>query len=306
MKNKNSNQNKVIPIIIKRIVGNKHEHSHNGAWKVAYADFVTAMMAFFLLLWLLNSVPSSKLKGIAQYFEPTIGILGKSGSNSDNNSRKSNEKDEVDSEGVNVKGIVYGVPQTGSTTNSDMNDNAEEKEQVENERFSIFEKELNKAIQNDSTLKQFKDSISLTQTAEGLVIKITDADKKPMFQAGSDNLEAYAKVILKKVAELIKYSPNFIAIGGYTDKSNDSSSEDYSNWELSADRANATRRFLVSSGIAPEKIARITGFADTDPLVPSNPYDYKNRRISIMLLRNSAMPSYKVSITPDLMLNTKN
>ncbi|WP_339052432.1 flagellar motor protein MotB [Candidatus Lariskella endosymbiont of Epinotia ramella] len=283
-------------IVIKKIKRNVSHGRHGGAWKVAYADFVTAMMAFFLLLWLLNSTPSSKLQGIAQFFEPTIGIVGRSGY-MDGSSQKSNET-EVDSEGSTVKGIVYGVKKAGEVISSEQgrqNITIEE----ENEKFTTIENELKREIEKDPQLSQYRGNVLFEQTPEGLIIKIADNDGKPMFERSNAQMTPQALVILNKIAKLIKYVPNFIAIGGYTEKNPENLFADYSNWELSADRANLARRELVKDGISPDRIAKVTAFADTNPEIPSDPSASPNRRVSIMLLRNSVMPSYKVSTPSD-------
>ena len=279
------------PIIIKKITISGHGH-HGGAWKVAYADFVTAMMAFFLLLWLLNSVPTEKLKGVAAYFEPTVGLSGNKGigfqggkaQNEDGESQY--DKSKGVKYGVMSKGNIVSIPQSGSEVSS---------EEIENERFSLMEGEMKKILVSDTKLADLKDSVDFEITPEGLIIKIMDQNKYPMFKVGSPDLEIYTKNVLTKIVSLIKYSPNFISISGYTDSDVPGLAKDYSNWELSADRANATRRFLVSEGVPYEQISRVVGKADTEPLDAGNPNSPKNRRIAIVLLRNSVLPFNKIS-----------
>ena len=285
------------PIIIKRISAGGHGH-HGGAWKVAYADFVTAMMAFFLLMWLLNAVPAETLSGIAQYFEPTVGIGGQKGigfyggQSQSNSGRNAYDKQHGVKFGVIRSGEVLANPQQGDEVSI---------EEMENERFSLIEGELNKVIINDSELRAFQESISFEQTPEGLKIKIMDQDKYPMFKPGSAELQSYAKNIIAKIAKLIRYSPNYISISGHTDKaSNNLGDLSYTNWELSADRANAARRHLIESSISREQIARIVSKADTELLDRDNPYSPRNRRITIILLRNSIMPFHKVSAPKEL------
>jgi chemotaxis protein MotB len=288
---------KKAPIIIKKINAAHHGH-HGGAWKVAYADFVTAMMAFFLLLWLLNSTPSDKLSGIAQYFEPTIGISGQKGIGFEGG--KSQNKDGIstyDKEqgvkyGVMKKGEIIAAPQKGDTVSN---------EEMENERFTLVEGELKKVIMSDAELAQFQDAISFDVTPEGLQIKITDQDKYPMFQAGSANLNSYTKNVITKIVGLIKYSPNFLQISGHTDSDTTGMNSDYGNWELSADRANSARRFMIDQGVPQDQIARVVGRADAEPLDQDNPNSPRNRRITITLLRNSIMPFNKVSAPKELL-----
>lgn len=291
---KSSNGNQTI--IIKKINAGHHGH-HGGAWKVAYADFVTAMMAFFLLLWLLSSVSSEKLSGIAQYFEPTVGIAGQKGIGFEGGQSKSEE-------GTNSferqAGIEYGVTQKGDIISNPERGTEVKLEEIENQKFAIVEGELKKAIVSDSQLSQFQDSIAFEITPEGLQIRITDQDKFPMFKENSAELETYTKNILIKIVSLIKYSPNHISIAGHTDADQTSMPKNYTNWELSADRANSTRRFIVEQGISPDQIARVIGRADTDPIDPANPNSSRNRRVTITLLRNSIMPFNKVALPGDL------
>lgn len=279
------------PIIIKKISGEHHGH-HGGAWKVAYADFVTAMMAFFLLLWLLNSIPADKLQGIAQYFEPTVGIAGSKGigfqggkAQNKDGARQYDQQQGV-KYGVLSVGQIIAVPKQGTEITT---------EESENERFNLMEGELKKAVLADKALESLQDSIQFEITPEGLQIKIEDQDKYPMFKPESSELETYAKNVISKISALIKYSPNFISIAGHTDSDNSHLPRNYTNWELSADRANATRKFMIESGIDKDKIARVVAKADTEPIDEANPNSARNRRVTITLLRNSIKPTSKMA-----------
>jgi chemotaxis protein MotB len=284
------------PIIIKKINAGHHGH-HGGAWKVAYADFVTAMMAFFLLMWLLNSVPSEKLQGIAQYFEPTIGLSGQKGIGFEGGKTPSVDGARTDDK---VGGIKYGVTAAGQIIDVKKTGTEISIEEKENENFALVEGELKKIMASDNKLQYMQENVTFLLTPEGLTIRITDQDKFPMFEAGSAELTEHSKNIVFKIAKLVRFSPNFLAISGNTDKSVSSEHQGYSNWELSADRANSARRYLIESGIPPEQIARVVGRADTDPIDMNNPYSPKNRRIEITLLRNSIMPYTKVSAPTEL------
>ncbi|MCE2992859.1 MAG: flagellar motor protein MotB [Alphaproteobacteria bacterium] len=284
-------KNEKAPIIIKKINAAHHGH-HGGAWKVAYADFVTAMMAFFLLLWLLNSVPVEKLEGIAQYFEPTVGVAGSKGIGFQGG-KKDNQSGIISD--VKQQGVKYGVNSVGAVISNPEVGTEVSIEEAENANFTIMEGELKKSITADKELAAFQDSIAFDVTPEGLQIKLIDQEKYPLFKPGKAELETYSKNIMMKIATLIKYSPNFISISGHTDADTAYLSEIYTNWELSTDRANAARKFLVSSGIDSDRIARIVGRADTDPIDPANPNAARNRRVSITLLRNSIMPFSKIS-----------
>jgi chemotaxis protein MotB len=288
---------KKAPIIIKKINAAHHGH-HGGAWKVAYADFVTAMMAFFLLLWLLNSTPSDKLSGIAQYFEPTVGLSGQKGIGFEGG--KSQNKDGISSYDKE-QGVKYGVMKKGEIISAPQKGDTVSNEEMENERFTLVEGELKKVIMSDADLAQFQDAISFDVTPEGLQIKITDQDKYPMFQAGSATLNSYTKNVITKIVGLIKYSPNFLQIAGHTDSDTTGMKTDYGNWELSADRANSARRFMIDQGVPQDQIARVVGRADAEPLDQDNPNSPRNRRITITLLRNSIMPFNKVSAPKELL-----
>lgn len=285
------------PIIIKKISGGGHGH-HGGAWKVAYADFVTAMMAFFLLMWLLNATPSDKLRGIAQYFEPTVGIGGQKGIGFQGGKSRTKEGTSAHD---NMQGVKYGVMRKGSIIATPQKGTEVSIEEMENEQFAMVEGELKKVIMSDQNLSQFQDSIMFDITPEGLEIKITDQDKYPMFEAGSSELSIYTKNILRKITGLIKYSPNFLSISGHTDSNLKTLDRSYSNWELSSDRANATRRFMTSEGIPGEQFARIVGKADTSPLDKNNTNSVKNRRVTITLLRNSIAPYNKIAAPKELL-----
>lgn len=282
-------------IIKKNIVMSKYSH-HGGAWKVAYADFVTAMMAFFLLLWLLNSTPSQKLKGIAQYFEPTIGLINRKSLDKDSSASRSEE--EAPSDGNSVSGVVYGVKRTGQIVSIQQQKIDQMDIEAENKTFISIQYNIEKQIQSDAVLSKLKNQITLEQTPDGLLIQVHDTDNKEMFEPGSANLSQDAKLILDKIVKLIQYSPNFISIGGYTDRISTVGS--YTAWELSADRANAARRYITNRGIASDRIAKVVAYADSSPLNENNPYSPKNRRVSIMIMRNSVMPFYKVSAPKDL------
>ena len=280
-------------IVIRKVKKINPPEFHGGSWKLAYADFVTALMAFFLLLWLLNTVPSDKLKNVAEYFEPTLGILVKSGVRMTEDKEKT-ESDESKN-GQKVSGIQYGVKQTGKIIDIEKQGVKVNTQELDNKTFITLKKELEHFVEKSGDLSKFKKEVSFYEDPQGLVIQVTDEDKNPLFAPGSSTLTPYAKNILLKISKLIKLSPNFIKITGHTDKTNYNSLLNYTNWELSADRANAARRFMISQGISPERFAEIVAMADTDPIDQNNPYSPKNRRIAITLLRNSIMPFYKIS-----------
>jgi len=282
-------QNK--PIIIKKIKKGHGGH-HGGAWKIAYADFVTAMMAFFLLMWLLGSVGEEDLKGISQYFaNPTKVTLdgGKSAGMSESL---------IDGGGQDLtkkNGQVHNsdAPTKVKTdVESDVKKMTEEEarkkiEQEDRKRIEQLKKELESLIKIDPALKAFKDQIKLDMTRDGLRIQILDKENRPMFRLGSSQLEPYAETILNKLAPVINKMPNRLSIIGHTD-ARPFSSGVRTNWELSSDRANAARRELVADGYTAKKLLRITGMADALPFVKNDPNDPRNRRISIIVMNDSA------------------
>ncbi len=271
------------PIIIKK-VNKGHGGHHGGAWKIAYADFVTAMMAFFLLMWLLGSVSKAKLEGIADYFNNPVKVTLEGGP----------------SAGMSVSLINAGgedlTRQQGQVRNGDITpdpakiteEEARKKiEEADKKRIEALKKELESMIQVDPSLQAYKDQIKLDMTRDGLRIQIIDQDKRPMFKISSTKLEPYAAEILKKLAPVINQLPNRLTIAGHTD-SLPYNGIDRTNWELSADRANAARRELVSDGYDEKKLLRVIGMADALPLLPDAPTDPRNRRISITVMNDSA------------------
>ncbi len=273
------------PIIIKKVKKGGHGH-HGGAWKVAYADFVTAMMAFFLLLWLISSVDEAKLEGLAEYFTPTIGIKDSMGIGFEGGESPSVEGQKKTQ--LSPPGVVIGqVPQ------GPIPEEPEKETLIEADKdaklFEKAEEAMKKAFEADPNLRDLSDNVILEQTPEGLKIDITDSDKYPMFDPGSSILTNFGRRILSKMSGVIEKMPNFISITGHTDAVPFGRGIDYTNWELSTDRANAARRYLLRSGMNPERPKKVTGKAATDLLVPENPRSARNRRITIILLRGSHM-----------------
>lgn len=272
------------PIIIKKVKKVAGGH-HGGAWKVAYADFVTAMMAFFLLLWLLSSASKETLQGLSEYFTPTQGIKDSQGIGfnggltvTTKGISKDNKSDPALVTGQTPSGIVPDNPEEKAKEESDADDNL----------FKQSESAIEQAITQDAALAQYAENVSVTQTPEGLRIDITDTDKYEMFERGSALLTMHGRMILSRMAVLVKKMPNFMAIYGHTDASPaETGRADYTNWELSADRAHATRRFLVKSGLEAERTRKVTGMADKELFTPSEPRGPKNRRIALVMLRGS-------------------
>jgi len=297
------------PIVIKKIVAGGHGH-HGGAWKVAYADFVTAMMAFFLLLWLLGITDDAKRDGISDYFKNPAGIKGVGGA----------------STSMIKLGGAKEMPRGDRTRNQDVSQTTEQPErkkgeadlQVDGNRASESAEEqakrkadkktldnllqvLKKAIEQSASLRKFKEQLYLDITPDGLRIQIFDKKNRPMFDLGSAKLKPYTKKILYEIAKIIQTVPNRISISGHTDATrfhkgyviyeNDYGEEiklPYTNWELSADRANAARRTLLKGGVKIKQIGRVIGFSSSVLYNKKNKTDPSNRRITIIVMNRES------------------
>jgi chemotaxis protein MotB len=268
------------PIIVKKVRKGGHGH-HGGAWKIAYADFVTAMMAFFLLMWLLGSTTKEEKQAISDYFQNPSPIAGPGGA-STSMIKIGGGKDVTYSEGDTKRGSNQDdkvgkkqetTPEVGQIT------------QMDKQRLIQLKKELEEAIEASEALKPFKEQLLLELTKEGLRIQIVDKENRPMFASGSATLQPYAAQILREIGQVINQVPNRISLSGHTDATPYSgASQSYSNWELSADRANASRRALTNGGMSDEKMARVVGLSSAVLFDKTNPYNPINRRISIIVL----------------------
>jgi chemotaxis protein MotB len=281
------------PIIIKKVKKGGHGGHHGGAWKVAYADFVTAMMAFFLLLWLLGSTTDEQKQGIADYFAPTSRA-----STSNNGSGMMLAGRSMDVQGVmnSSASSSFTIALAPPASRADEDPDAEESEEVdigkalaerEEEMFRQAEEALRQAIQKTPDLKELAENLIVDRTEEGLRIQIVDRDGVSMFSLGSAIMQGKTRTLLAKVAEVVRKLPNRLAITGHTDATPYRGGSGYGNWELSSDRANASRRALVESGLPDQRIARVAGRAALEPLIADDPSSSRNRRISIVLLHRS-------------------
>ena len=284
------------PIVIKRIKKVVGGH-HGGAWKIAYADFVTAMMAFFLLMWLLGSTTKGTLLGISEYFKTPlkVALMGGQGSGDSSSIIKGGGRDLTRSTGQVKEGEL-------PTQKKIINLKAAQAEllrlekQRELDKLKALKSNIEKAIESNEKLRKYKSQILLDITSEGLRIQIVDKENRPMFDSSSAILKSYTKRILEQIGKIINTVPNHISIAGHTDATpfatryiyvEYGSFEErraYTNWELSADRANAARRELIIGGMHKNKIARVVGLADSVLFDKANPYDPINRRISIIVL----------------------
>ena len=366
-------------IIVKK-VNKGHEGHHGGAWKVAYADFVTAMMAFFLLMWLLNAASEESLSGIADYFTPTAllsssksgagGMLGGTSMLSPGaqstartapgvtvslnplsanetpdddglpgakkgNTEDKDMKDELDElslledefgDGSGAEGLGGDNPSDGKAGLNDGyegigGDNASDGEvglndeyegmgdeqafdestlddeaskellaKLEQQEFERAEQTLREAIAESPELKDFAENLIIDMTPQGMRIQIADAEKSTMFPSGSARMMPHTRKLLNKILQAVLTLPNDIAILGHTDSVPYHGDNGYSNWELSTDRANASRRALIELGLPGSRIIRVVGMADIEPLVPEDPESPQNRRISVLILRDTLAP----------------
>jgi chemotaxis protein MotB len=273
------------PIVIKRIKKVAAGH-HGGAWKIAYADFVTAMMAFFLLMWLLGSTAKGDLAGISEYFKTPLKVALSGGSSSGDRTSilKGGGRDLTRIEGQVKAGDV-----TAEKKTIDIKAAAEEAKRVEMAKLKELKATLEKAIENNEKLKKFKSQILLDITSEGLRIQIVDDKNRPMFQSGSAQLEPYTQEILREIGQTLNDVPNKVSISGHTDAAlYGGGGQGYSNWELSADRANATRRELLAGGMANDKIVRVVGLSSAVLFNKDDPFSPTNRRISLIVMNKKA------------------
>jgi len=273
------------PIIIKRVKKGGHA-SHGGAWKIAYADFVTAMMAFFLLMWLLGSTTEGDKKGIADYFASPlkVALMGGPGSGGSNSILAGGGRD-LSASGGQVDGGDGERTEKlrGAQTAQTMH------RQQEAERLDKLREKIVNVISNSPKLAEFADQIRIEKSPDGLHIQIVDGQNRPMFDSGAAMVKPYMRDILREIGAVLTDVDNRISLAGHTDaKPFGNGIVGYSNWELSADRANAARRELVSAGMPDRKLIRVEGLASSQPLEPENPLSQVNRRISIVIMTKEA------------------
>ncbi|WP_345812210.1 flagellar motor protein MotB [Paraburkholderia sp. PREW-6R] len=277
-------------IVVKRVAPKKSGH-HGGAWKLAYADFMTAMMAFFLLMWLLSSASTVQLRGIADYFNQPLKITlwGGDRSAEDSSILKGGGRDiSTDAQGVTraTDGANSRSAHSASHNDEDsMKQLQGELERREQARLHDLQVKLMAAIEANPVLRQFKQQIRIDSTLTGLRIEIVDSQKRPMFATAKDQVEPYMRDILREIGHTLNDVPNRIIVQGHTDAAQYAGGEKgYSNWELSADRANASRRELIAGGMDEAKVMRVLGLASTQNLNKADPMDPENRRISVIVL----------------------
>jgi len=270
------------PIIIKRVkrFGGGH---HGGAWKIAFADFATAMMAFFLVLWLMSTATPEQKIAIAGYFKDPIGF---SESGTPYVIDLGGSPELAPEKTINPEQQSEQKPDTSIQLNKDQVETMAE--QVERERLELLLQELQNKVDENPQLQKFKDQILFEITQDGLRIQIMDAENRPMFDIGSARLQPYFEDILLAMADTIKAVPNKVSISGHTDAKPYSGSGEFGNWELSANRANAARRALVAGGYPDDQVARVVGYASSSLFDRKNPFNPVNRRIDIIVLTKKA------------------
>ena len=276
----------VRPIVIKRIKKVAGGH-HGGAWKIAYADFVTAMMAFFLLMWLLGSTASGDLKGIADYFlNPVkVGMSGGTGAGDATSILKGGGKDLSSSSGQVKDGEVQAKKKAPALKEARAEELRKEFEKRERATLKDLKQSIEKLIEGNATLRQFKNQMLIDVTPEGLRIQIIDEKNRPMFDTSSAELKPYSKVILREIGKALNAVPNKVSFSGHTDAAQFGGGEKgFSNWELSANRANASRREMIAGGMDENKVLRVVGLSSTVLFDKNDPLSSANRRINIVVL----------------------
>jgi chemotaxis protein MotB len=262
------------PIIVKRIKKGGGGH-HGGAWKIAYADFVTAMMAFFLLMWLLGSTTKGDLNGISEFFKTPLKV----GSGDSSSVIQGGGADLSRRNGQVKRGDTDPERKT-----YDLKAAKAALEKEEAARLKTLKAKIEATIEANPLLKKYKNQLLLDITSEGLRIQIVDEQNRPMFALAKAELQPYTRDILHVIGIVLNEVPNRIGLSGHTDSTPYSSDTGYSNWELSADRANASRRELVTGGMSDAKILRVVGLAAAAHLDRQDPFNPINRRISIIVM----------------------
>ena len=269
-------------IVVKRVKKGGHGH-HGGAWKIAYADFVTAMMAFFLLMWVLGSTTAGDLAGISSYFQNPMRVSMSGGQGSGETTRIIKGGGDNISKVAGVEAKADADTEQRRISDSSVTDveNAR-KDRTKNE---AVKSEIEKSVESDAELKNIKGQLFMDITSEGLRIQVVDEKGKPLFNSGGVVPTVSARRLLRVIGKSLNDNSGKIRIEGHTDAAKFSNGEaGYTNWELSSERANVARREMIAGGLAPSNVAQVIGFADTIPLNPADLSDPLNRRISITLL----------------------
>ena len=274
------------PIIVKKIKKGSHA-AHGGAWKIAYADFVTAMMAFFLLMWLLGSTSEGDKKGIADYFQSPLKVAllnGGSGSGDSSSLLKGGGQDLTRSSGQVKRGDV-----TAPRNTINLQALRQEQRAAEAAQLQALSQQVAAEFKNNEKLAKYASQIKLDMTRDGLRIQIVDAMARPMFDSGSALVKPGLRELLRVIGGVLAEVPNRLTVEGHTDALPFAGGDrGYSNWELSADRANASRRELVAGGLTEQRVLRVIGLASSQPFDHQNPNEPQSRRIAIIVMNRDA------------------
>jgi chemotaxis protein MotB len=279
------------PIIVRKRVHGAHDAHHGGAWKVAYADFVTAMMAFFLLMWLLGATTEDQRKGIADYFAARVPISPESAGGDGVLEggfmpRTAEARFRLGDRDRDDISLAAGAPRADPSETAPDRD-ARHDDRIERQRFETIQSEILRRLEASAALRDLSGNLMFEMTPEGLRIHIFDRSGADMFSLGSAVPQPRTTAILKVIADIIGAVRNGIVVTGHTDSRPFIGSGPYGNWDLSSDRANAARRVLAAGGVAAERFRRIEGRAALEPLIGEDPNDPRNRRIAITLLRTA-------------------
>ncbi len=262
------------PIIIRRKRYTRPAH-HGGSWKIALADFMTALMALFLVLWILSTASPQQLQGLAEYFRTPLSVAMTGG---DRPSASTSAIPGGGDDPAHVKGEQARVDLRQQTRPADVQ-----------RRFSELQARIERVVSADPSLRELLGQMRFDTIPDGLLIQLVDTDQRPMFELGSDQVAPYMRDLLRTLAPLVNELPNRISLSGHTDSLRYAAGESgYSNWELSADRANASRRELVAGGLDSARLLRVTGMGDRVPVPGTDPGDAVNRRIALLVLSDQA------------------
>lgn len=272
-------------VIVRRVKKVRSGRGHGGSWKVAYADFVTAMMAFFLVMWLVGALTTKQREAVSDYFRNPSPIAGASPAPVSGMNGPGGASNSM----IKLGGTMELPKGPGAEfTRTPADPTEAQRQELEKKRLEALKKELEEAISKSQALEPFKDQLLLDLTPEGLRIQIVDKQNRPMFDLGSAQLMPYTREILHEIASFVNRVPNRISLAGHTDTASYATRIGYSNWELSADRANAARRALLEGGMAAAKVVRVVGFGPAVPFDENNPLNPINRRISIVVMTKEA------------------
>jgi chemotaxis protein MotB len=282
-------------IVVRKKAHGGHGQHHGGAWKVAYADFVTAMMAFFLLMWLVGATTEDQRKGIADYFAARVPIspvsAGGDGVLEGGFMPRPAERElRLGDRDRNDVALAAGAPRAERDGFRNQESEAARAERIERQRFETIQSEILRRVEALDALRHLAGNLMFEITPEGLRIQIFDRAGTAMFPSGSAAAHPHTVTILEVIAEIIGAVQNGVVVTGHTDARPFVGGGAYGNWDLSADRANSARRILTAGGVAPERFRRIEGRAALEPLIERDPRDPRNRRIAITLLRSARAP----------------